>query len=117
MSNGSSSSVTEYFELLPNFAAQTDPAGKASANQAVSDSSERQLSFYRVEVRNSGSLVAEHTITATGALEAISLIENEYGEPLQAEIAKVDTGDGRHRQVLISKNWHGYTFDARVVER
>ena len=116
MSNGNLVSVTEYLEILPDFAARTTPTGRIFTNQANSDSNEEQLQLYRVEVRNQGRLVAEHTITASDALKAINLIEREYGELVQAEIVKVESGDGRQRRVLIPKNWRGYTFDARIVE-
>lgn len=114
MSNRNLLSGTDYFGLLPNFAAQTDPVGGVSTSQTDSDTSQERL--YRIEVRNSGSLIAEHIIAATDALKAINLIENEYGEPLEAEIVKVETDDGRYRQVLVPKHWHGYTFDARSVK-
>ena len=110
MSDGILSSVTEYFEQSSNFAAQIG----VSTNQTDSNTSQERL--YRIEVRNSGSLIAEHIIAATDALKAINLIENEYGEPLQAEIVKVECDDGRYRQVLIPKHWHGYTFDAWSIK-
>ena len=60
--------------------------------------------------------MAEHIIAAGDARKAITLIENEYGGPAQTEMAVIETGDGRRRRVMVAKDWHGYTFEARVID-
>jgi hypothetical protein len=116
MSNAHVSPVTEELGILPNPKICHTQSENSLAGQAIFTLNEGQLRPYRVEVRNQGRLVAEHIIAASDALKAINLIESEYGEPLQAEIVKVETAAGRQRQVLAPKHWHGYTFDARVIE-
>ena len=89
----------------------SEPWPKTETSKAGKD----QLRLYQIEVRNQGSLVAEHYIVAGSALDAITLIECEYGEPVQAEPGMIENDDGRRHQVMIAKNWHGYTFEARAV--
>ena len=60
-------------------------------------------------------LIAEHVIVATTALNAINLIESEYGEPVQAETTLLENSNGVSRKVIVAKNWHDYTFEARTV--
>lgn len=83
---------------------------------AASELDGEQLQLYRIEVRTQGHLVAEHIIAARDAQKAITLIENEYGGPVQAELVVIETGDGRRRRVMVAKDWHGYTFEARVID-
>jgi len=71
--------------------------------------------FYRVEVRTQGTLVTEHVIVAANAINAINLVESEYGEPVQAETTLLENGHGLSCKVVVAKNWHGYTFEARAV--
>jgi hypothetical protein len=48
--------------------------------------------------------------------QAINLVETEYGEPVQVDSVLVENEDGSLHQVLAVKNWHGFTFDARVIK-
>lgn len=82
---------------------------------AVAESGGEQLQLYQIEVRSQGQLVAERVIAASSALKAITLIESEYGEPVQAETAVIENDNGRRSRVMIATNWHGYTFEARVI--
>jgi len=85
------------------------------AISTASESSDQQLQLYQIEVRSQGHLVAEHVVAANNALKAITLIENEYGEPVQAEPSMIENGTGHRQRVMNAKNWHGYTFEARVI--
>lgn len=82
----------------------------------VSESDDEQLQLYQIEVKSQGHLVAGHVILASNALKAIALIESEYGDPIQAEMAEIENNNGRRHRIMIAKNWHGYTFDARVID-
>jgi hypothetical protein len=74
------------------------------------------IQLFQIEVKAQGCLVAEHIIAASSALEAINLVETEYGEPVQVDSVLVENQDGSLHQVLAVKNWHGFTFDARVIK-
>jgi len=76
----------------------------------------RPIVLYLVEVKSQGSCIAQHTVEAVDALSAINLVEPQYGEPVEVETVYVENEDGSHRQKLVVKNWHGYTFDARMIE-
>jgi len=82
---------------------------------AASESGYEQLHLYQIEVRSQGHLVAEHVIAASNGLKAITLIESEYGEPVHAEMAELENNNGHRHRVMIAKNWHGYTFEARAI--
>lgn len=68
-----------------------------------------------VEVRESGRVINEHTITAADALIAINMVELTYGEPPKAEWKTVTNKDGKSETRLIVAGWHGYTFEARPL--
>lgn len=72
--------------------------------------------LYQVEVKSQGSCIAQHTVEAVDALTAINLVEQYYGEPIEVETIYVENEDGSHRQKTVVKHWHGYTFDARMIE-
>jgi len=96
--------------------ADTTLAGHAAQHRPADETENGCLLLYRIEVKSRGSIVAEHLVVATDALTAINLVESEYGEPLDAELVSVETEEGRRQQMLMVKNWHGYTFDARAVD-
>ena len=105
------SSLTKY----TNPVEPISPIGTIATDQAQTGALAQPRQLYHVEVRNQGKWIAEHIVAARNALAAINLVELQYGEPLEAEIVKVENEDGRQRHVLVPKNWHGYTFVARLV--
>jgi hypothetical protein len=72
--------------------------------------------LYQIEIRNQGSLVDYRLVEAEDALTAINQIESYYGDPPSFELNLVELEHGRKRYTLIVNNWHGYTFQARVVQ-
>jgi hypothetical protein len=82
---------------------------------ADSVSGNKQIHLYQIDVKMQGSFVAQHFVEAIDALTAINLVESYYGEPVQVETVVVEDEDGDLRQKIVIKNWHGYTFDARIV--
>jgi len=70
---------------------------------------------YEVEVKKQGSHVTSHILEARTALTAINLVEIYYGAPLQYETISLEDERKRRRPCLLVNHWHGYTFEARVV--
>jgi hypothetical protein len=81
-----------------------------------SPSSADPIRLYQIEVKAQGSHIARHLISAGNALDAINLVESEYGEPVEIESILIEKEDGSQHPLMTIKNWHGYTFDARVIE-
>jgi len=82
----------------------------------VSESGAGHKLLYQIEVKRQGCCVAQHVVEAADALAAINLVERYYGEPVEVETVCVEDEEGNRRHTLVVKNWHGYTFDARVIE-
>ena len=71
--------------------------------------------LYRIEVKNQGNLVANHTIEALDALTAINQVERYYGDPVMFEMVLIEDEHGRKRPAMVVTNWHGYAFEARAI--
>ena len=72
---------------------------------------------YEVDVRYHGVYVASHITLAPDALTAINLIESEYGPPVRVEETAVEGEDGFEHIITVPHGWHGYSFEARRLEK
>lgn len=68
---------------------------------------------YAVIVDLHGNSVAEHIVEAPDAISAISLVEAEYGVPVEVQFVTVELEDGRKQNKMVVNNWLGYNFTAR----
>jgi hypothetical protein len=73
--------------------------------------------LYRIEVKRQGQLIEHHIVEAVDAMAAINQVERDYGEPASFDFATIEDDHGRKRQVLIVSDWHGYTFEARLIRK
>ena len=71
---------------------------------------------YEIEVRHHGVYMASHVAVAPDALTAINLIEREYGDPVWLEQSSLAGGDGYEHPIVVAHEWHGYSFEARLIE-
>jgi hypothetical protein len=71
---------------------------------------------YQVEVFISGVFITQHIVEAEDALAAINLVEAEYGTPPKVEFATVQLESGKKEHLLVVSDWHGYSFNARLIK-
>jgi hypothetical protein len=106
----------ENSDRRPQFESSESSADNLTQPLQPPPSGRDPIRLFQIEVKAQGCRVAEHIIAAGNALEAINLVETEYGEPVQVDSVLVENEDGSLHQVLAVKNWHGFTFDARVIK-
>jgi hypothetical protein len=71
--------------------------------------------IYEIEVKQQGSPMARHIIEAADALPAINRVERWYSDPVQYETVLIEDEHSHGHHVMLAHNWHGYTFEARVI--
>ncbi|MCB0193605.1 MAG: hypothetical protein KDJ65_16780 [Anaerolineae bacterium] len=72
--------------------------------------------LYYIEVRQQGCFIACHLVEAGDALTAINRVESLYGEPVVICQGTLEDKKGGYHKIILPTNWHGYTFEAWVVE-